>query len=349
MLYRSLLAQASRGLIASAVPLAFVATTPAIANAFGFSDLYVFGDSVSDAGATYQRTGGLVPPSPPYAGRFSNGPVWVEYLASDLGITFDPAKDFAVFSATTGTENTNPIGNAFGLGGLQQQITGYISANQVADPNALYVVYAGSNDYLGGGITNPFVPVQNLTNSILALASIGAKTFLVPNLPDLGNLPTALGKPESAPLNQLTAAHNQVLDQALIALNQQLDPSVNLISLDVNGLFKDAIANPAKYNLTNVTNACLLQTSLTTFSVCNSPDTYLFWDIFHPSTVAHQQIANLAYNSVSAAVPEPPATLGLLAFGAFLGVASVLKRQQARKFQPGVVVPLSEIESNSRA
>lgn len=346
MLHRSLFAQASRGLIAGAIPLAFVAVTPAIAQAFGFSDLYVFGDSVSDAGATYQRTGGLVPPSPPYAGRFSNGPVWVEYLASDLGIPFDPAKDFAVFSATTGTANTNPIGNAFGLGGLQQQITGYIAANQVADPNALYVVYAGSNDYLGGGITNPFIPVQNLTNSILALARIGAKNFLVPNLPDLGNLPTALGNPESVPLNLLTAAHNQVLDQALIALNQQLDPSVNLISLDVNGLFKDAIANPAKYNLTNVTDACL---SLTTFSVCNSPNTYLFWDTFHPTTVAHQQIANLAYNSVSAAVPEPPATLGLLAFGAFLGVASVFKRQQARKFQPGVVVPLSEIESNSGA
>jgi phospholipase/lecithinase/hemolysin len=345
MLHHSLLAQASRGLIAGAIPLTFVAVTPAIAQAFSFSDLYVFGDSLSDAGATYQRTGGLIPPSPPYAGRLSNGPVWVEYLASDLGIPFNPAKDFAVFSATTGTANTNPLGNAFGLGGLQQQITGYIATNQVADPNALYVVYAGADDYLGGGITNPAIPVQNLTNSILALTSIGAKNFLVPNLPNLGNLPSTLGNPESVPLNLLTAAHNQVLDQALIALSQQLDPSVNLISLDVNGLFKDAIANPAKYNLTNVTDACLLQTSPTTFSVCNSPETYLFWDIFHPTTVAHQQIANLAYNSVSAAVPEPPATLGLLAFGIFLGVASVFKRQQARKFQPGVVVPL-EVESN---
>ena len=40
-----------------------------------------FGDSLSDVGNTYLAGG--VPPSPPYYdGHYSNGPIWLEYLAA---------------------------------------------------------------------------------------------------------------------------------------------------------------------------------------------------------------------------------------------------------------------------
>ena len=42
-----------------------------------FEHLVVFGDSLSDTGN---------------AGRFSNGPVWVEYLADRLGLTLSPSQ-----------------------------------------------------------------------------------------------------------------------------------------------------------------------------------------------------------------------------------------------------------------
>ena len=44
--------------------------------------IYVFGDSLSEAGNFYVATGGALPPSPLYFdGRFSNGKAWVEHFA----------------------------------------------------------------------------------------------------------------------------------------------------------------------------------------------------------------------------------------------------------------------------
>ena len=52
----------------------------------GFSAEYVFGDSLSDVGNLYLATGGGAG-SPPYAnGQFSNGPVWVQDLATKFGL-----------------------------------------------------------------------------------------------------------------------------------------------------------------------------------------------------------------------------------------------------------------------
>jgi phospholipase/lecithinase/hemolysin len=50
-------------------------------------NLYVFGDSLSDTGNFFSATGGLIPPAilGYKEGRFSNGSVAVEQLASGLG------------------------------------------------------------------------------------------------------------------------------------------------------------------------------------------------------------------------------------------------------------------------
>jgi phospholipase/lecithinase/hemolysin len=345
MFYQTFLSKVSQGIIASTLPISLVAFTPNVAQAFNFSGLYVFGDSISDSGNVFSQTGGLVPPSPPYAARFSNGPVWVEYLAPYLGLPVNPANNFAFGGATTGTVNTLPVASIFNLPGLQQEVTSYALTN-TADPHGLYVLFAGANDYLGAGVTNPVEPVQNLANAILTLAAAGAKNFLVPNLPNLGNLPGTNGTPQSTPLNLLTSAHNTLLAQTLSILDQQLDPSVLLIAFNLNALFQDAIANPATYGFTNVTNACL---SLSPLSLCDNPNTYLFWDDLHPTTAGHQQIASAAFSTIEA-VPEPPVTLGLLAFGMFLGGASAFKRrQQNQKFQPGVLLADSDKGKNEKA
>ncbi len=49
------------------------------------SRVVVFGDSLSDIGNIDDATLGVVPGRTYYNGRFSNGPAWVERLASDLG------------------------------------------------------------------------------------------------------------------------------------------------------------------------------------------------------------------------------------------------------------------------
>jgi hypothetical protein len=78
------------------------------------SELYVFGDLLSDTGnlfrATSEATGAGFPPSPFFEGRYSNGPLWVESLALELGVPYNFSTNFALIGAPTGLDN---VGNPF--------------------------------------------------------------------------------------------------------------------------------------------------------------------------------------------------------------------------------------------
>lgn len=289
---------------------------PVSAIAATFRQLVVYGDSLSDLGNAYTATGGTVPPYPQGGGRFSNGPIWIEYLAARLGITTDRSTNFAVGGATTGTDNTiAPF-----LGGVQNQVTN----NSISDPNgnALYVVWAGANDYLGGGITDPAITIGNLSFAINTLIGRGAKNILVPNLGNLGELPSTNDDlMTSAGLNFLTQDHNTKLAASLSDLSV-LFPSVKLSLLDVNSLFNDIVADPVSAGFTNVTDGCLLVG-------CTNPDKYLFWDTIHVTTAGHKLIGDLAFetlNAPSTSVPEPTGMLGsLVALGFVVGFKRKLK------------------------
>ncbi|HEY9615479.1 MAG TPA: SGNH/GDSL hydrolase family protein [Microcoleaceae cyanobacterium] len=316
---RNVFAQIRIAAIVSTAPVVIVAASSNPAEAFNFSHIYAFGDSLSDTGSTFNTTGGTFPPSLLYpGGRFSNGPVWLEYLAPRLGA---PLTSFAFGGATTGTVNTTiPF-----LPALQSQISSFVSANPVADPNALYVVWAGANDYLGAGVQQPSEPISNLTNAVLSLTGIGARNILVANLPDLGQLPGSRNTDNAPGLTFLSNAHNQLLSATIAALRPTVQPDVNLIPLDINFLVTDAIAHPSTYGFTNAINSCL-------FTACTTPDTYLFWDNLHPTTAGHEQIAEFAFSTLNAqAVPEPVSTLGVLMAGALMGGLGALKRKSACK------------------
>jgi phospholipase/lecithinase/hemolysin len=289
------------------------------ASAANFSQIYAFGDSLVDTGNAYNfikaATGDEFPPSPPYfQGRFTNGPVWVEGLSSSLGITLT---NFAFGGATTGTLNTIDAN----LPGLVQQIASFTTTNSQADSEALYVIWAGANDYRSG-ITNPAEPVNNLINAVKSLASVGAENFLVVNLPNLGALPSINNNPTlSAGLTALTNAHNSGLSAGVNTLNQQEDLHITLF--DANALLNRGLASPQEFGLTNVTDACLTITSPTSFTTCPDPDRYLFWDQLHPTAYTNSILAGAAL----VAVPESSPALGILALGA-LGTIGVLKRQR---------------------
>src|ERR1035441_9762115 len=68
-----------------------------IASAGAYTAVIAYGDSLSDNGNLFAATG--QPPAPYWNGRFSNGPVTVEYLANSL---HSPLLDFAWGGATTG-------------------------------------------------------------------------------------------------------------------------------------------------------------------------------------------------------------------------------------------------------
>ncbi|MFS0519155.1 SGNH/GDSL hydrolase family protein [Nostoc sp. UIC 10607] len=315
-------------------------------------EIYVFGDSLSDTGNVFNATGGIIPSSPTYFnGRFSNGPIWVEYLASNLGLNLNLNTNFAYGGATTGSKN---IGIA-SLPGLQQQINSFTSTNPSANPNALYVIWAGTNDYLDyffGDIPNPTQAVNNLSVSVTSLAAVGAKNFLVVNLPDLGKFPVTGGNnQDSSLLSTFTSAHNSSLTANLNFLSQQLSPDINLIPLDVNSLFNTIIAAPEEFGFTNVTESCVGDLSVVPINVPKQPvacepDKFLFWDQIHPTTSVHKLIGELAFSAVKPVpVSEPSAVLGMLALGVLGAVGCAVERYKNKRQVRAkiVLIPVFEV------
>ncbi|MDZ8086476.1 MAG: SGNH/GDSL hydrolase family protein [Nostoc sp. DedQUE12b] len=300
-----------------------------------YEDIYVFGDSFSDTGNAFNATNRTFPPSPKYFdGRFSNGPVWVEYLAQDFGLSFNPRTNFAFGGATTGVDNISVPE----FPGLQRQIASFTAENPSANPNALYIVWAGANDYFSyfaGGVPNPNQAVANISAAVTSLAAIGAQDIMVVNQPDLGKFPVANFNSQIPSLfSTLTNAHNSGLNATINFLNQQLDPDVNIISFNVNDLFRRIIAEPKEFGLTNAINYCIQDLSvvplnLPTQPVACNPDEFLFWDPVHPTAAAHRLIGESAFSVLKpVSVPEPSNGLGVLALSAFGAVSALQRRYQ---------------------
>ncbi|PIG92391.1 GDSL family lipase [Gloeocapsopsis sp. IPPAS B-1203] len=260
-----------------------VVLTTSIQNTPSITELYVFGDSLSDAGTVFRATGGMYPPSPPYfQGRYSNGRVWVEYLADRLHLSSNQVHNFAYGGATTGSDRNF-------VPGLLTQVQSHVKTHQKTHSNVLYVVWAGANDYLQGA-SSTTLPVENISRAIASLADVGAQKILVANLPDLGQLPTTRTTVNSVRLSALTQTHNQGLRRSLKISQQHSD--IQIATLDANTLYREATANPAAFGFTNVISPCLAGSS------CGSPDTFLFWDGIHPTTKAHRILGDTAFAAI---------------------------------------------------
>jgi len=279
--------------------------------AYAYSAMYVFGDSLSDVGNVSVATAGATPP-PPYApGRFSDGPVWVETLSANLGLgpvapSLLGGKNFAWGGATTGGTPPPAIPGT----SLTQQVAGYLGGvGGVADANALYVVWGGGNDVRAGNVTNT---VANLSAMITSLATAGAVNFLVPNLPNIGLTPDAIaaGPAAVAGATFLSNLVNTQLAAAIPGLISGL--SINIISLDVWSFLNNTIAGSPGNGYTNTNQPCL-DTSIP--SLCFNSGDYIFWDGIHPTARAHQDLGNLA----SQVIPVPPAAILLISAIAALG------------------------------
>lgn len=263
-----------------------------------FPQLFIFGDSLSDDGNLFRITGGQVPPFPYFQGRFSNGLVWVERLEPLLDVNSDQTTNFAIGGATSGTRNTGvdlPLG-------LQTQLSNFLSTPGQLNSRALYVLWIGSNDYLGLRATDTTSVINNITGAVNTLAGRGAKNFLVVNLTDLGRTVQENALGTAAVSTALTNNHNSQLQTALQGLAAQ-NRNLNIIPLDVNALFTEVLADPNRFGFTNLSEPCFNRQAGT---VCQNPDTYLFWDGIHPTARAHQLIGEYAAAVINAPLAIAP-------------------------------------------
>jgi len=99
------------------------------AAALPYDALYAFGDSLTDTGREPAPDIGY------YMGRYSNGPLWVEYLSQRLGLAYSAANNHAESGAQTD--------DTFG------QVTNFFPSLSITQ--SLCVVWAGGNiNYISG-------------------------------------------------------------------------------------------------------------------------------------------------------------------------------------------------------
>lgn len=316
-----------------AVVAGAAAFLPLTAGAAAFSNLFVFGDSLSDTGnnaavldsiygpgvartATPISSPTFIPELPYASNRYSNGPVWVEGLAAGLGLSAQPSllggTNFAFGGARSG-----PLGSPFPYS-LLDQTQFFLGATGGSAPStALYVISGGGNDARdafalaagGGDPTSLIVAYASDIGSIITdLEAAGAHDILLLNVPDIGMTPAiqAFGPSAVALASWVAGAMNTALTSMLGTLSPAMTDGVRL--LDTFGLVDDIVLHPAAYELDDVTSACAASQAC-----IDSPDTTFFWDGIHPTTAGHAILAQAALRTV----PEPSTVL-LLAIGIFV-------------------------------
>jgi phospholipase/lecithinase/hemolysin len=288
------------------------------AGATPFSSVVVFGDSNVDNGnlaALGAQFGVTINPPPDFGGRNNNGLVVVEYLAQRLGI---PLVDLAFSGATTAAD----LG--FGLiPGTLTQINNYLGTNGQADPSALYIYWAGSNDLLDL-VNNTTLPTAQIPGAIAT--AIGNINTGLQDLVDAGA--TKILVANRTPRDDLTSQDNLngiAFNSALAADLSALPFSADVDLFDDYDLIADMITNPAKYGFVHTlpTDQCIdIPSCADDLTVASQ---YVFWDDAHKTTAVHSLLAD----DIIAQLPEPGTAV--LIMPALLGLMVVRRRRALRK------------------
>ncbi|MEX0331185.1 MAG: SGNH/GDSL hydrolase family protein [Puniceicoccaceae bacterium] len=281
----------------------------------GIKSIVVFGDSLSANGNSAiwaeGRDDPTLPPNYPfpyYNNRASNGLVWIEIAAGAYGFDVSP-------SLAGGTNFA--FGGAESGAGLSDQDTPNFWAqirmwqNAVANeeipgpmPWQLFTVWFGPNDFLRiieteqRPVTREDIQnsVTNIARGIVGLHELGARMFLVMNMPPLHLTPYGLSQPPEAQaqLELLVNGFNAGLEQALNRIENAYD-KVTILRLDIETLYGGLLADPGSYGLVEVWMPAL---DLTAGTLVPNPNEYLSWDGFHPTTATHAVLAQKAMDII---------------------------------------------------
>lgn len=264
--------------------VAALLTFPTTAWSSAFDTLVVFGDSLSDNGNLYALNPSLVPSDTYYEGRFSNGPVWVEYLADA------PLLDCTLVDRAYGGAETDSLQPP----GLISQVNYYVGTATIA-PNTLFTIWIGANDFLNGSVDYQ-ASADNIGTALDTLAAFGAEHILVINLPDLGSTPRYLGTADEDAARALAQSFNAALAAVLDTFRTN-NPDIAIYHFDSFGFLRAIGNDPDQYGFTNATEIC------PSFYIPDNFDNsagYVFWDAIHPTTEAHEVLAE----QVMAVLPE---------------------------------------------
>ena len=265
-------------------------------NAQSYSNVYVFGDSLSDNGNLR-----AIAPEQTYADRFTNGPVAVEVMAAGLGIALTPSyhlaggttgNNFAIAGAKAVDEDGNEATPDINL---PTQVNAFLQINGgVAPSDALYVVLIGGNDIRAAREIRAGVVFaadaherqairqaanDSIRNAVLSqiaqinkLIASGATNILVGNAPDIGAIPetdlVSLGllanaqtKPQQRKAARLPTVSTMLSTKYNRILARKIGKTerqtgLDLIEYDLFDYLTDQIENATDYGYINTDDAC---------------------------------------------------------------------------------------------
>jgi len=285
-----------------------------------FSDIYVFGDSLVDAGNVKTASGGTTPPDSRgyFQGRFTNGFDFTDLVSISLfGEATRPSllggNNFAFGGARVVADGVGGLDLAQQLGLYQQRI----GVAGVADPNALYVLNFSGNDLFalasgdtGGRSASDYVSllIGGYAGAVQTLNDKGARNILITGIPNADNpLALAIDQALNAALDGLSLNSATRLDRfSYIDFFTTLQTDPGALGLPPQQLGINCYDSPA--------------------AIADGCRGIFSFDGTHPTAPVHGAIAQeLRVQFGIGAVPEP-ATWAMM-IGGFALVGTALRRR----------------------
>ncbi|KAL8551762.1 hypothetical protein ACS0TY_000725 [Phlomoides rotata] len=286
--------------------------------------VFAFGDSYADTGnspislsRSWKTPYGITFPGKP-SGRFSDGRVFTDYIASFLGIS-SPVP-FQLMNNIDTKTTRNGINFAHGGTGVfttlvdQPNMTTQIDLfQQVIQKNvfttldlssSVALVSLAGNDYAAYLAKNgTFQGLPNFTRSVIhqliinvrRIHEIGIKKIGITGIGPLGCLPQNIAsisyKNCDAALNNFSDSHNQMLKGQIWNLNSEAGAPI-FIFLDLYTAFTSALqlGQIPSGDLSNKLKPCCYgdcgsveKNEEKKYGVCENPNQSFFWDSIHPS------------------------------------------------------------------
>jgi phospholipase/lecithinase/hemolysin len=272
-----------------------------------FSSLVAFGDSFTDNGnGSFKLTNGTWPADPAYyKGRFSDGPVWVEDVASNLSI---PLYDYAYGGATTDNNlvegYTGPDSTVL-VPGVAQQVSEFLSKNdtRVDIGSTFFIVFGAFNDIFFNPNLTAVQIAAALSGSVTTLINAGARHLLLLNYYDASEIPYDQFTDDTMKnkLTTFSVDFGRQVAKLTEGYRQQLageDDDSSVTYVDLMPLFKHFYfyGEPSNYGYDafGAYRGCLVGAyeEVPNRTLCSDPDRKAFWDEYHPARTTHCHIAD---------------------------------------------------------